>query len=65
MQHHNGQVDTTNIIFEQPTREEMGDTYKRNIPISRVGEVVVSEESRQDDLSNIIDQACMSEMQSS
>ena len=43
----------------------MGDTYKRNIPISRVGEVVLSEESRQDDLSEIIDQAYMSEMQSS
>ena len=65
VQNNNGQVDTTNIIFEQPTREEMGDTYKRNIPISRAGEFVVSEESRQDDLSNIIDQACMSEMQSS
>ena len=59
------QVDTTNIIFEQPTREEMGETYKYNIPISRVGEVVVSEEGRSQEYSNIIDQAYFSEMQSS
>jgi len=33
----------------------MGDTYKHNIPISRVGEVVVSDEMRPEEFSNMID----------